>query len=74
MSDIKLKELMIKRKFWKMDEATDVVLKPKEVGEGVPIRVKIDDEGYLILKDKEGKMIFLHPTQIPQLKKFLSKE
>jgi len=67
-------EIMIKRDFWKIDEATDyVVLKPKELGEGVPIRVKIDDEGYLLIKDKDGKLIFIHPSQITQLKKFLAK-
>ena len=31
-----------------------VVLKPKELGEGVPVTVHIDDEGYLVLKDKKG--------------------
>lgn len=50
-----------------------IVLKPKEIGEGVPVTVHIDSEGYLVLKDKEGQMIFLHPDQIPQLKKFLAK-
>jgi guanylate kinase len=54
-------------------EATRVLLKPKEIGEGIPVTVHIDDEGYLILKDKEGKMIFLHPHQIQQLHKFLMK-
>lgn len=54
-------------------EVTKTTLKPKELGEGIPVTVHIDDEGYLVLKDKEGKMIFLHPTQIPQLKKFLTK-
>jgi len=57
-----------------LPEATQkVVLKPEELGEGVPVTVHIDDEGYLILKDRQGKMIFLHPTQIPQLKKYLAK-
>ena len=70
---IKLKELMVSRKFWKVDEAKKVVLKPKEVGEGTPVTVYVDDEGYLVLKDKEGKTIFLHPTQILQLKKFIQK-
>ncbi len=50
-----------------------VVLKSKEMGEGVPVTIHIDDEGYLVLKDKQGKMIFLHPTQIQQLHRFLIK-
>jgi len=55
-------------------EATNkVLLKPKELGEGVPVTVHIDEDGYLVLKDKEGKMIFLHPTQAVQLHKFLMK-
>ena len=61
---VKLKNLV--------SEATKVLLKSKESGEGVPVTVHIDDEGYLVLKDKKGQMIFLHPTQIPQLKKFLT--
>lgn len=50
-----------------------ILLKPKELGEGVSVTVHIDDEGYLVLEDTKGQMIFLHPTQIPQLKKFLAK-
>lgn len=51
-----------------------VILKPKERGEGVPLTVHIDGEGYLVFKEPSaGTMIFLHPTQIPQLKKFLMK-
>ena len=71
---IKLYELMIKRDFWKVDEAKRVELKPSEVGEGVPVTVHIDDEDYLVFKiPTTGTMIFLHPSQIKQLKKFLSK-
>ena len=51
-----------------------VTLKPKELGEGVPVTIHIDDEGYLIFKEpRTGQHIFLHPSQIPQLKKFLAK-
>jgi hypothetical protein len=58
----------------KLNEKTSrVLLKPKELGEGVPVTVHIDDEGYLILKDKQGKMIFLHPSQVVQLYKFITK-
>ena len=58
-----------------LPEATNKVrLKPDELGEGVPVSVHIDDEGYLIFKEpRTGQHIFLHPSQIPQLNKFLMK-
>ena len=74
IGDINLAELVVRKKFYKMNETSGkVVFKPKELGEGVPVTAHIDDENYLVLKDTEGNMIFLHPTQIPQLKKFLQK-
>lgn len=62
---VKLKNLV--------SEATKVLLKPKEIGEGVNTEVYIDKDGYLVLINKPGQMVFLHSTQISQLKKFLAK-
>ena len=74
-ADINLAELVVGRKFWKMNEAKGLktTLKTAELGEGIPVDLYFDDEGYLVLKTSNGDMIFLHPYQIPQLKKFLQK-
>lgn len=74
VANIKLSELLSRRKFWKINEATKKIrLKPKELGEGVPVDAYFDDENYLVLRDKEGKNIFLHPYQVKQLHNFLMK-
>ena len=70
MKRSELKQMIVEM----MTEVTSrVILKPKELGSGVSVTVHIDDEGYLVLKDKKGQMIFLHPTQVVQLYKFITK-
>jgi hypothetical protein len=55
-----------------LDEVQNKVkIKPKDIGDGVTIEAKIDDEGYLVFTDGTGNMIFFHPDQISQLKKYL---
>lgn len=63
---------IIKDEIIKLYEAK-VILKPKELGDGVPVTIYIDDEGDLIMTNKQGGMISFHSDQIPQLKKYLAK-
>jgi hypothetical protein len=66
--------MTISLKEYLLDEAQNKAkIKPKSLGDGVTIDVSIDDEGYLVLKDGTGNMIFFHPDQIPELKKYLSR-
>ena len=60
------------KEFLLVESNKRVKIKPKSLGDGVTIEAGIDDEGYIVFKDGTGNMIFFHPDQIPQLKKFLS--
>lgn len=64
--------MTISLKEYLLDEVQNKVkIKPKSLGDGVTVEASIDDEGYLIFGDGTGNIIFFHPDQFSQLKKYI---